>query len=208
MTRAEWLKIVLEMQARWPNREITDESIEIWLTDLADLPAEQVRVAVNALYREGREWAPNGAQVRAKVAELGRDAKDHGQAYELAMRAARTKGFAVGLDWLREQDRLVALAAERFPWREFCLEPLEDGTRRAQFREIYKLVAAEDERDSLYAGLPAAGLRSLERRPRSMGEVLGRALDAGEPEAESDEPEVARLEPPDLEGDIEIRRAA
>lgn len=180
MTRSEWFRQVAILQARWPHKPIPEQTAEIWFHDLADIPVEQVESAIMALYREGREWAPNGAQIRKKVAELGADRKDHGAAYELAMRAARTKGYAVGLDWLREQDRLVALAAERFPWREFCLEPIEDGTRRAQFREIYKLVAAEDERDAAYAGLPAAGLRGLERRPRSMGEVLRRAV--GRPE--------------------------
>lgn len=200
MTRSEWFRQVAILQARWPHKPIPEQTAEIWFHDLADIPVEQVEAAILALYREGREWPPNGAQVRAKVAELGQDRRDHGAAYELVLRAARTKGFAAGLDWLREQDRLVALAAERFPWREFCLEPLEDGTRRAQFRDIYKLAAAEDARDAAYAGLPAAGLRGLERRPRSMGEVLERGLPS---------PVVRELEAAEPADDvIEIRRAA
>lgn len=191
MTRSEWWKQVAILQARWPHKPIPEQTAEIWFHDLADIPVEQVEAAILALYREGREWAPNGAQIRAKVAELGQDHLDHGAAYDLAMRAASSKGFERGLDWLREQDETVALAAERFPWRSLCLEPLEDGTRRAQFREIYKLVVGEAKRDAAYAGLPSAGLRSLERRPRSMGEALERAVGAPKLELVEGEREAA-----------------
>lgn len=179
MTQAEWWKQVTILQARWPHKEITEQSAELWFHDLADLPVAQVEAGITSLYRDGREWPPNGAQIRERVSELGRDVKDHGAAYQLAMKAASSKGFERGLDWLREQDRLVALAAERFPWRSLCQEQMEDGTRRAQFRDVYKAVAEEDRRDAAYAGIPDAGLRGLERRPKSMREVLDRALPQG-----------------------------
>lgn len=73
MSKSEWYKLATELQARWPNKEIPQPSIEIWYEDLAHLGADQVRAAIVSLYRDGREWCPNGAQILACVDELDSD---------------------------------------------------------------------------------------------------------------------------------------
>lgn len=184
MKRSEWAKLAAVLQARWPNREIPPESIEIYFEDLAEFPARQVNAAITALYRDGREWAPNGAQIRQKVIELGVSLLDHGAAYELAMKAASTGGGAdYGLDWLEERDPVVAQAAGHYGWRDFCLGDTPDSVRRAQFREIYQQTAERAERQERYRGIEPAGLHALEAandQPRRFGQLVEVTKPAGE----------------------------
>src|SRR5690242_17498725 len=108
MTQVEWMHIAVEIQARWPQREIPEESWEIWFEDLEHLPAEQVRVAVRALYRDGREWAPNGGQILAKVVELDTETAGYGEGWALAKRASLKSDPIVSQQWLTERDPIAA----------------------------------------------------------------------------------------------------
>jgi hypothetical protein len=182
MTRSEWIEIVAEMRVRWPHSEIPKQSIALWFDDLAQLPAEQVRVAAQALYRDGREFVPNSGQILAKVGELGRDDVDHGEAWRLVNDALWKHA---PYDWDAFYAALpapVAEAARRYGFEtQGGYLKAEEGTVRAQFRDIYRAVVAEGKRDDAYAGLPHAGLRGLERGPRRLGDALRRALPAGGP---------------------------
>lgn len=80
MTFAEWKRIASEMTAMWPKGRIAERAGQRYFADLAELPEPTVRAAVEVLYREGREWPPTGAQIRAKVAELTIDAPDWSEA--------------------------------------------------------------------------------------------------------------------------------
>lgn len=177
MTKAEWLKLATEMQARWPNKEVPVESFEIWFGDLADLSAEQVHAGILALYRDGREWCPNGAQIRAKVSELDRDDPDHGEAWRLVNRALMDHGVTNWSGFYEVLPPAVCEAARRmhFEMNGGYLKA-EESTVRAQFRDIYRAVVDERRRDDAYAGIPNAGLRSLERAPKRLGDALKAAL--------------------------------
>lgn len=174
MTRSEWFKIVAVLQARWPNQQIATESAEVWFEDLNEFPAEQVSAAASALYRDGREFAPNGAQIRSKLIELTADNDGWSLAYGLAVEAATRHGGAEygGLTWLTEQDPLAASAAQVYGWRDFCLSDAPDTTRRAQFRDIYNEIKGAVERKARYQGIPPAGLKALEGRPTTIGEAV------------------------------------
>lgn len=175
MTAAEWARIAQLIQARWPHANLPDATLAVWFDDLRELSAEAVNTVVVAFNREGNEFPPTSGQILARVNELNGDMPDHGEAYALAMKAASSKGFEAGLEWLRGQNELVALAAERFPWRSLCLEPMEDGTRRAQFRGIYVAVVERAKREQVYEGLPSGGLKALEKKntePRKLGDVV------------------------------------
>jgi hypothetical protein len=177
MTRTEWLELATEIQARWPQREIPDASWEIWFTDLSHLPADQVRAAVLAFYVDGREWCPNGGQLLAKVSELTRDDPDYGEAWKLAKKAS-LKRDDLAMGWLEERSPAAAETVRRmcnpYPYLRYNLN--EEGTARAQFRQMFENVVAERRRDETYAGIPGAGLRGLERGPRKLGDALKRAL--------------------------------
>ena len=181
MSKAEWLKIATELQARWPHKPIPQESIAIWFDDLRDLEHAQVRTAVLAIYRDGREWAPNGAQIRAKVVDLTRDDPSEGEAWQIAMTACKRFGASIpqniedAMAWIAVSSPAVLFAVQRFGYRDLCLTENLD-TARAQFRDIYRAVRSRRDRDARYIGLPAAGMKGLESGPRTIGEITRESI--------------------------------
>jgi hypothetical protein len=176
MTEVEWMEVATEMQARWPQRELPEESLGIWFTDLRDLDAEEVRAGMLALYADGREWCPNGGQIRFKVSELKRDDPDYGEAWKLARKASMKGNDEEGRKWLEDRSPAAAEAVRRMcgGYLQYNLD--EEGTARAQFRQIFENVVAERARDDAYAGIPNAGLRGLDRGPRKLGDAIKRFL--------------------------------
>lgn len=176
MKHTEWLVLAIELQARWPNKQIPDESIEIWFGDLAHLPAEQVEAGIRALYRDGREWCPTGAQILAKVSELGRDDPDHGEAWRLAKKASLKADPKEAAAWLRERCPAAAEAVRQLCGSQLTYMEDDEPTVRAQFRDVYRNVCERRKRADTYAGLPSAGLPGLERlgagEPRKIGTVI------------------------------------
>ncbi len=65
-----WIDVVREMRARWPHAELPDETVAVWYTDVAELDAELVQVALRGWAREGRAWPPTGGQLRARAEAL------------------------------------------------------------------------------------------------------------------------------------------
>lgn len=173
MTRSDWIRHVQRMKLNWPHITVPDGTIGKWFHDLKHLPSEQVGVAIEALYRDGREFPPNGAQILAKVSELGRHDADWGEAWKLAKRAALKSNPQ---EWLEERSPAAAEAVRRLCGPHLTYQLDEEGTVRAQFRQIYENVVGARRRDDAYAGLPNAGLRGLQRGPRKLGEALTRAL--------------------------------
>jgi hypothetical protein len=181
MQRSEWIEAVALMRLNWPHSRIDDAVIAKYFTDLQHLPAEQVKVAIEALYRDGREFPPNGAQILGKVVELSdpQAAIDHGEAWQLAKRASHMSG-ETGPEWLREKCPAAAEAVQRLCGGSTLTFMVDDEpTVRAQFRDIYNNLLRAQKRDALYAGLPSAGLRSLEGKPHRIADALKRALPAG-----------------------------
>lgn len=165
MTAEEWDEITVVMLAYWPNKDIPSESFDVWFLDLSEFESEFVEAGVRALARDGREWMPNGGQIRNKILELREDRGDWSAAYELAMKACTSHGgYDYGLGWLRDQDALAARTVETYGWWDFCKsETTTDGTRRAQFRDIYLEIKGSADRHDRYRGLPSAGLAQLEQ---------------------------------------------
>jgi hypothetical protein len=157
------------MRAYWPHAKIPDASLAVWFDDVRHLPGEQVQVAVKALYRDGREYPPNGAQIIAKVSELGRDHIDWGEAWKLAKKAAMQ---SEPQEWLSERCPDASEAVRRLCGSFLTYQLSEESTVRAQFRQVYENVLAAQKRDDAYQGLPSAGLRGLSRGPRKLDNAL------------------------------------
>ena len=168
MTRAEWNTLAAQIVLYWPQRRIEDGTLAGWYRDVEDIPFDVAEAALRALARDGREWPPTGGQIRAKAVELARSDPDHGRAWELVRESVRRFGSyaqADALEWLADHSPAVARAVTRFGYRELCSYDLADeNTVRAQFRETYKALAAERDRDSRYAGIGAPE-RAGELRP-------------------------------------------
>lgn len=185
MTEQEWLQQLAILCLRWPQSadKINDQVADLWFLDLSEFESEQVEAAITAIYRDGREFAPNGAQIRNKLLELRTDDLGWDRAYQLAMEAATSHGGAEygGLTWLRDQDPVAADVADAYGWRDFCLsDSTADGTRRAHFRQMYELRAGKAAERERYRGLPSAGLKVIEgaNKPTRFGDLV--QLEQGE----------------------------
>lgn len=176
MIEQEWNRIAAEILASWPHSELGDATLAVWRSDLDDLSAEQVLATIRAIRREGREFPPNGGQIRARLIEAAIDAPDHGDAYAIAMEAASRRGEAAGLGWLQENHPVVAETCRRYGWREFCRSTISDGTRRAQFRDIHKIVLEQIRTRGAEAGLPVG-----RGEPARLGTIM-RELEPGSEE--------------------------
>jgi hypothetical protein len=74
MNASEWLQIAAVIADRWPHADLPDSTVQRYGDDLVDLEGPHVAAAVEVIYREGARFAPNAAQIRAKVIELALDA--------------------------------------------------------------------------------------------------------------------------------------
>lgn len=185
MQRSEWIESVALMRLNWPHSRIEDAVIAKWYADLQHLPGDQVKVAIEALYRDGREFPPNGAQILGKIIELGRDDLSVGEAWRLAHKAARIADPEKAEAWLKERSPAAAEAVRQISGAYLTYQLDDESTVRAQFRDIYNNVIRAQKRDDAYAGLPSAGLRSLERGPHRIGDALKRALPVAPPSTDA-----------------------
>ena len=173
MTADQWDEITVVMLAYWPNKEIPSESFDVWFNDLSAFEGEQVAAAVIALGRDGREWMPNGGQIRSKIIDLRSETLDWAAAFELCVRGAGEGGgyqFG-GLAWIQERSPLAAKAVEQYGWYDFCRGTTDLGTVRAQFRDLFNMVADKANRDERYLGISAEGLKGLPSAPKKLGFV-------------------------------------
>lgn len=150
MNGHDWDKVVVLITANWPHQLPPDEALAKWGQDLNGEEVEDVLIAVETLYRDGREFPPNGAQILRRVGELRRNDPDPGEAWDIAMHQRphdlvyeRTEA----MDWLEERSPAVAEALRRFGIDEFVHVTHDTvGTARAQFRRIYEGVLTDRER--------------------------------------------------------------
>lgn len=177
MNRVEFAAVCERVALWWPQRQWSDASAAAYFRDLADMDGGEVATATEALYRSGREWPPNGAQIRNKVLELRADTPGFGEVWDRLLRAASRFGRdrePEALEWLEEWSPLAARFAVMLPFRAFCVtEELE--VFHGQARRSWDQLCARSVRDGQVAGLPPAGLAVVERAngPRHVGDVVG-----------------------------------
>jgi len=188
MKTSEWLKIAAVIRERWPHSPLPLESVARFGEDLADLPTEHVVAAVEAIYREGREFAPNGGIIRRKVAELSLGAPDWGTVLrELARIGGKSTNTYRGRDDAEgnpifEDDRTAALEAADPLIREFVMSigwaqirAVESGSDEARLRDKWRAFCDRVQREVILTGIPAGDLRELRRiegAPRRLGDSV------------------------------------
>ena len=185
MTRDEWSELAERMVAWWPHYDWRNAasagSLDLWFDDVADLEAAEVTTATTALYRTGREFPPNGAQIRAKVVELQADVPGFGIVWDRLHRAAGMFGARraeEAIAWLGEWHPLAGELARTLTFREFCWTT-EQEVFHGQARRSWEQLVRRHERDSTLVGLPSGGMVAVERAntgPRQIGDALKAVL--------------------------------
>jgi hypothetical protein len=181
---AQWLNVKARLTTNWPHQLPPESALAKWRTDLDDLDGDQVEVAIEALYRDGRDFPPNGAQIRAKVVELAADVPTWGEVWDRLWRAAQRFGRGreqEAFGWLEEWSPLAAQFARQLPFREFCTTT-EPEVFHGQARRVWEQLVRRFERDTALTGLPSAGLKAVERAnktaPAHIGDAIRNALPA------------------------------
>lgn len=173
MTKAEWYEVVGVLRASWPAAEISKATAGVWYEPLADVPAAEATAALRSLIDDGREFPPNGGIIRKRAKELAGDVPDGGRAWELMCDAAANGG---GLSWIASHDRVAAVAAQRFGFRDWSR--MDDGLssyHRAAFLRFYDEAAKRVEHGEPVERLERGEPRNLEpfrspvREPRRLG---------------------------------------
>jgi hypothetical protein len=67
VTPAEVARLLAMVEKRWPHAPLPLGSGDVWLEDLADVPAEEVRAAVTDYARAGERFPPTSGYVRSEV---------------------------------------------------------------------------------------------------------------------------------------------
>lgn len=181
MTDREWARVTALILTNWPNSTPPEAALEKWRRDLADLPAAQVEAGVEALAADGREFCPNGFQIRAKVTELALDAPDWQEAAHLLGSIFDVPesvfdgncSIPTRLNRIRELPELVQAFVARVGL-DALNRGLVGGSEEARLRDKWTAFCARAERDRNYAQIPSSRLAVLERsseRPRRVGEI-------------------------------------
>ena len=178
MTRSEWATLCRLLEGCWPQREIRDDAAALWFADLTEFDAEVVKGAILALYRSGREFMPNGAQIRAEVAQQTIDAPPFREAWNLLLAAISAKGShrpGEVVAWLTGRSPAVAEWAARSDIREIGQSADGDTTVYAQARQHYESVVRRQHRAVTHGGLPPAVVPELRpaAAPRPAGGAIG-----------------------------------
>lgn len=196
MTRDQFFNLARLHAALWPDftQTANDEWLAVAWEEWRDLDALQVRAALRALARDGRERGPNPGIVRAKIVELQTDAPDWGDVLRQLRGPMR---YATGTYWdmlaprrkaeLLLCDEVVQRFAGHLGWDQLRAS-LDAGafhgdtTGEAQLRGKWEAFIRRQQREETYRGIEAGGLPVLERAngdrpPRRVAQLLPRGED-------------------------------
>lgn len=133
-------------------RDVTGDTLDIYLEDLADLPPELVVQAIREC-RRAETFFPAVAEIRKRVIAIaaGPVLVDPEAAWGEVMREAQRVGFSRLPVWHNGQSHpapgpefsspLIAEAVEAIGWRDICMTDIDQlGTLRAQFRDALRAI--------------------------------------------------------------------
>lgn len=123
MSLAETLAV---MRAAFPLQDFPASSVQVYMRALADLPAEEVALAVENLIGRA-EWMPSIAAIRREVAEVRLGLPNETAAWQMIQTPVGRMGAPPPVQ--------AALAAVGGPWAVRSTESPE--RLRAQFRRAY-----------------------------------------------------------------------
>lgn len=199
MNASEWVEISAAIRDRWPSATLPEGTIRQWGADLEDLPGEQVAAALEALYRDGREFPPNGGQIRAKAIELALEPPEFAEVVVALRRVLGVPTFGAkrvgGTDdepefapvnlrqaALNAEHDLIGAFVEAVGWQQ--IHGLDGGQDEARLRVKWQAFLDRSTREARLRGIPAGGVRELGRPAARNRELTGIGTAAGKVRAE------------------------
>lgn len=162
--------------AKLPAQSLT-AMLEVWQSDLADLPADLLTMACRN-HRERSQWLPSIAEIRASAVSLMRQASpaadDWNDAYAELQRQILRTGYTGIPEW--SNPALAQTVKTMGGWWAVCQNDDPEGVFRAQFRDTYQIVIGRMERNvqqssavrDFIASMTTDGLTALPEPERNM----------------------------------------
>lgn len=163
---ADIAKLIGVMAAGFPNTQVTDATVEVYVTMLKDVPLDLLTIAVQQCMAES-EFLPTVAKVREKALTLSAPvAPEPLEAWGIVQKEIQRTGF---YRLPKFDDPIIAKAVDCIGWQTLCSSenPIAD---RAHFSKIYEGLLRQAENDRRM--LPAA--RQLQEGVRLM--LSGRTM--------------------------------
>lgn len=133
------LKPIMILQAAYPSRQLSDDSVKLYTMALADIHPVTLQTAIMNLIQTSK-FMPSIAEIREEAQKVSalvngiEQIQDASEAWDIVYRAASLVGYDNGLETLPEAVRKVAVSF----WHDICYEPSKNlGIIRAQFRDAY-----------------------------------------------------------------------
>lgn len=147
MTDKDAVRVLSWCCAAYPNVTLTKETVEVWASVLADLPANIVEKAVKRIIATQEIPAlPTPGKVRHEAAALmGVLPQSPELAWEEVMDAVRKHGY-IATPTLHNE--LAAKAVRSIGWRQICMSETL-GVERGQFLRIYGALAEQAGKEAI-----------------------------------------------------------
>lgn len=143
MTDIEFEQIVLTIKAAYPNANVIPDAyaMKLWFQMLGDLDYHDAANAV-AAHMMNSTFPPSIAEIRQKCVKPRTDIPDWAEAWGKVQKAIRYYGAYRDDEAMESLDEITRTAVRRMGYKSLCYADIKNTeTDRAQFREIYNLVA-------------------------------------------------------------------
>lgn len=122
------------------------EAIELWYTELNDIPFEVLSAALRKWVNTER-WPPSIAELRALCADITQGkAPDWGEAWREMVRAVGRYGYMRESEAMASLSPLTRKAVSFIGWQDICMCDSPE-ILRAQFRQVYESVTRREVED-------------------------------------------------------------
>lgn len=143
MTDEQFETIALTIKAAYPHSNVLPDpySMKVWYRALGDLDYNDVSNAV-AEHMCTSQFPPSIAEIRKCCAKCKSEIPDWSEAWERVQKAIRYYGAYRDDEAMESLDEVTRAAVRRMGYKSLCYAEQKNAeTDRAQFREIYNLVA-------------------------------------------------------------------
>ena len=128
MTRAEWLEMVADMTARWPNQsdQVTEDWVTVWFRDVEQIPTNDAWTGYRLCISQSPHWMPNGGEIAEACRKIQGDVEpNNDRAWGLVLRECRRTGRYGTPNFAREGDvyvdsQLAKGIVKRYGWSYIC----------------------------------------------------------------------------------------
>lgn len=140
----EITKLVGVMAAGYPNTQVSDATIKVYVSMLKDIPLNLLTPAIQQSMAEG-EFIPTIARIREKAIAISRPQHISSlEAWGVVKQAMREVGFYRSP---RFDDPLIARAVDCIGWQTLCSSENEPADR-AHFAKVFESLVRREEDDA------------------------------------------------------------